>query len=697
MVRSSDTAISIKIIFFRKMALIALVSVIFWSLTWISFEYAEFLAESDSIRKLYLESQKSILKTEVTNLISYITKVKNSIQNGENRDQSGDNDHQRCQQNEDDEILQRIVYLRFGTEGYFFGSTTAGEPLFSNGTITRGGQNLLDLTDPDGIKIIQEQKKAAEQPGGGFVHYRWKKLDSDQPSHKLSFVMSVPSCNWIVGAGLYLDTMEATITAKKEALKSGLINKLTVSIFILCALLLLIFYWANHIARQLHRSIFTFSSFFEKAATDMVTIDLHKLPFREFQEIASGANRMIIEKQLALEEKIKLEQQLRQSHKMEAIGTLAGGIAHDINNILSVIIGNAELAIYDIDSFNPIFKNIEAIRNSSLNAKNIVRQLLSFSRQTDEKKIPVNINGIVRDSVTLLRSSISSSIAIMTELTPEEPFINANPTQIHQILLNLCSNAAHAMEEKKGGVLNISTQVIEADNQQNILLEVEDNGHGIETEIMEKIFDPYFTTKETGKGTGMGLAVVHGIIQNHHGTISVKSSPGHGTTFDIIFPFLHEPHMQTTFPTQGELPTGEGNILFVDDDESLAEMEKEFLERLGYIVTVCTEPEKALALFTADPEAFHLLITDMTMPVMNGKELIRKILDLKPDMLVILCTGYHDKINESSINETGATRYFEKPVDNIEFARAIQELLIFHHKSGFTVKTDSDFHGNPES
>jgi len=313
-----------------------------------------------------------------------------------------------------------------------------------------------------------------------------------------------------------------------------------------------------------------------------VTIKPEMLHFRELQEIAEGANRMIIDQKLAIQEKMKLQQKLRQSHKMEAIGTLAGGIAHDINNILSVIIGNVELAIYDTNKINPLFKNLDAIRTSSLNAKNIVRQLLSFSRQTDEEKITLNLNMLVKESLILLRTSIPSSISIKTDLTSEDSFINANSTQIHQVLLNLCSNAAHAMEAK-GGLLEIGTRVVAISDsgkvEERIMLSVKDQGHGMVPEIIEKIFDPYFTTKTIGKGTGMGLSVVHGIIQNHGGNISVSSSPENGTTFEILFPVVRNTSINTDKLPKRELPRGKGNILVVDDDESLVNMQKEFLVR----------------------------------------------------------------------------------------------------------------------
>ncbi|MBF0468036.1 MAG: cache domain-containing protein [Desulfamplus sp.] len=701
MLKLKNRIVSIQTIFFKNMMLVAFTSVVLWSLIWVFFEYSTFLTESESIRKHYLENQKTLLKTEVSNLLSYIIEMKKQIQgdsrkNPVSRDWQTDIDAQK-------EVLMRIAHLRFGTEGYFFGSTDTGEPLFSNGKITIGTKSVWNLTDPDGVKIIQEQKKAAQNPEGGFVHYRWEKLDSEHPYPKLSFVMRLPAWNWTVGAGLYLDTIETTIAKKRDELKVGLLRKLTAIFFILSALFILIFYWANHISGKLHKAISTFSSFFERAATRMITIDPEKLHFKELQEIADGANKMIIEKQLFLEEKIKLEQQLRQSHKMEAIGTLAGGIAHDINNILSVIIGNAELAAYDIDELDPVLKNLEAIKISSLNARNIVRQLLSFSRQTDEKKAPVNINSIIKESIALLRSSINSSISIQLNLAPEMPLINANHTQIHQILLNLCSNAAHAMEQN-GGVLEISTRLTDANYQQDdsetqssatsplledlseskqnvnpgkhILLSIRDNGHGIDPGIMEKIFDPYFTTKETGKGTGMGLAVVHGIIKNHNGTISVKSTQGQGTTFDILLPVISDTQVIISTPPQTDLITGEGHILFVDDDKSLADMSKDFLEHLGYKVTAFINPVKALAAFREAPDLFQLVITDMSMPVMNGKELIQKILEIRADLPVILCTGYHDKINHNNAKESGITKYFEKPVDNFEFAREIHDIMV---------------------
>ncbi len=379
----------------------------------------------------------------------------------------------------------------------------------------------------------------------------------------------------------------------------------------------------------------------------------------------------------------RMETRLQQAQKMEAIGTLAGGIAHDFNNILGIIIGNTELAIDDVPERNPARLSLEEIRTASFRAKDVVRQLLSFARKTKLEKKPTNIIPIVKESLKLLRSSIPTSVEIRQNIEKNVDTILADPTQINQILINLCTNADHAMED--GGVIVVTLKNVELDEDtvaqypdlnpgRYVNLIVSDTGQGMKPELKDRIFDPYFTTKEVGKGSGMGLSVVHGIIKSHGGTISVDSELGKGTTFSVLFPVI-EKQADSEIETDEELPTGSERILFVDDEESMVYVGRYRLERLGYEVEAQTSPVQALKLFQAKPDQFDLVITDMAMPRMTGDMLVKKILKIRPDMPTILCTGFSEKIDEERSKELGISAYIEKPLDRSDLAKLVRKVL----------------------
>ena len=387
----------------------------------------------------------------------------------------------------------------------------------------------------------------------------------------------------------------------------------------------------------------------------------------------------------AEKEKAALEAQLLHVQKMESIGTLSGGIAHDFNNLLGIILGNAELAMDDLPGWHPAKNNINEIRTASLRARDVVRQLLSFGRMTDPKKRPVKLVQIVEDALKFLRSSIPTSIEIHQNIPNDtDNTILADSTQINQVMINLFTNAAHAMEDA-GGVITIGIENIYLDQisipfypdlapGDYVKLTVSDTGTGIDHEIKDRIFDPYFTTKEVGKGTGIGLSVVHGIVKSHNGAISVDSKFGEGTTFSILFPVAEEEAVTETEPAD-KFPTGNERILIVDDEESMVDIGRGRLERLGYQVEVRTNPIDALELFRADPDQFDLVITDMTMPHITGDKLVKEILKIRSDIPTILCTGFSEKIEEEKAKEIGIRGYIEKPFDRGTLSRLVRKVL----------------------
>ncbi|MCP3872096.1 MAG: PAS domain S-box protein [Desulfobacteraceae bacterium] len=381
----------------------------------------------------------------------------------------------------------------------------------------------------------------------------------------------------------------------------------------------------------------------------------------------------------------KLKEQLNQTQRMEAIGTLAGGIAHDFNNILSGIFGYSQLAKMNITDPSKVSKNIDQVIKGAHKATDLVKQILTFSRKSDHEMQPLKIFMEVKEAVKLLRSSIPSTIEIKENITSKATVL-ADLTQIHQVVMNLCTNAYHAMR-KKGGILTVGLNETEVSNTNNIpdlnitpgtylKLEVSDTGSGIKPEILDKIFEPYFTTKEIGKGTGLGLAVVLGIIEEHNGYIKVYSEPGEGATFHVYFPVIKD---QFDSNSQAEekniIPGGTERIMIVDDEISILTSMQGHLEYYGYTVITFSDSEHALKEFEKDPSQFDLIITDMTMPKMTGKDLSHQILKIRDDLPIILCTGYSESFTEDKALKFGIKKYMQKPIDFQDFLTLIREVL----------------------
>ncbi|MBW1722153.1 MAG: response regulator [Deltaproteobacteria bacterium] len=406
-------------------------------------------------------------------------------------------------------------------------------------------------------------------------------------------------------------------------------------------------------------------------------------------EMADGKQYMTYED---VTERKRLEIQLRQAQKMEAIGTLAGGIAHDFNNILSGVIGYAELALEEVERGTTLEKDIRRVLEAGTRAKDLVNQILAFSRQREQELRPMQIGPVIKEALKLLRASIPSTIDIRQDIRGD-PLVMADPTQIHQILMNLCTNACHAMEEG-GGVLEVGLKEVYLDRNftsrhpeiapgSYLQLTVKDTGSGIPPEIMDRIFDPFFTTKGEAKGTGMGLSVVHGIVKAHGGTITAYSEHGRGSTFHVFLPVVDESGTIER-GTDQPLQTGTERILFVDDEEFQVDLGKQMLERLGYKVTVRTSSVEALKLFRSNPYDFDLVITDMTMPGMTGDVLARELIAERPDIPVILCTGFSTQITEEKALEMGIRAFVMKPIIMSEISHTIRRVLEKDSGSGFS-------------
>jgi nitrogen-specific signal transduction histidine kinase/ActR/RegA family two-component response regulator len=393
--------------------------------------------------------------------------------------------------------------------------------------------------------------------------------------------------------------------------------------------------------------------------------------------------RDITDQKQAEEIRKKLEGQLIQAQKMEAIGTLAGGIAHDFNNILSAVIGYNELLQMKLPKNTMEFDYAHQIGLAGTRAKDLVQQILTFSRQTEKEFKPVEISITVKEVIKLLRSSLPTTIEIKQNIQSDY-LVMGDSTQIHQILMNLCTNAGHAMKEKGGqlliGLKNIKlNEELISDKMKlapgiYVQLSVSDTGHGIPAEHLERIFDPFFTTKERGEGTGMGLSVVHGIVESYKGAIHVSSQEGKGTVFDIYLPAI-ESRADLDKSEAEHMPKGTEHILFVDDEPIIVEMGKSQLEALGYKVSTRSDSLEALALFKSKPDSFDLIITDMTMPKMTGDELAKDIKRIRPDIPIILCTGFSSKLTSKSAQQLDIDGLLMKPIILKDMASAVRKVI----------------------
>ncbi len=386
----------------------------------------------------------------------------------------------------------------------------------------------------------------------------------------------------------------------------------------------------------------------------------------------------------AEEERKTLQAQLQQAQKMEAIGTFSGGIAHDFNNILSAILGYAEMIQEDLPAGSMLANDIDQVIKASHRAKELVKQILAFSRQAETERIPLEPSLIIKEVSKMLRSSLPATIKIQLDLDQDKDLIMADPTQIHQILMNLCTNAYHAMEET-GGTLSISLKkenpirddLVNEPNLQSgefVRLSIADTGSGIEPEIRERIFEPYFTTKETGKGTGMGLSIINDIVKSYGGLVSCHSQPGEGTVFDVYLPVITDTILSEN-TQEDHIQFGDERILFVDDEKIIADMSKSMLERLGYRVTTMTNSVEALTTFQNQSEEFDLVITDQTMSDMTGCDLARRMLQIRPGMPIILCTGFNSLISEEKARSYGIKAFAMKPLARKDIAALVRQVL----------------------
>jgi two-component system cell cycle sensor histidine kinase/response regulator CckA len=392
----------------------------------------------------------------------------------------------------------------------------------------------------------------------------------------------------------------------------------------------------------------------------------------------------LTEQKRAEETQAELETRLMHTQKMEAIGTMAGGIAHDFNNILSGIFGYTELLQLRLPQDEDTVMFLDGILKAARQARDLVQQILTFSRQAAGEPKPMAMQPVVKEALKLLASFLPSTISIRDSIAAGYDLIMGDPSQIHQIVMNLCTNAYHAMEAS-GGVLTVSLKTIEVGTEAlqdpalspgtYLRLEVADTGHGIPPEIRDRIFDPYFTTKTEEKGTGLGLSIIHGIVNNHGGQIQVWSKPGSGATFAVDLPVVGDPKETRAAENADGIEGGTEHILVVDDQQDVIDILQRMLEALGYGVTACSSSLEALDAFRAAPQRFDLILSDMTMPNMTGDRLAREILTIRPGTPVLLCTGFSEQLSPEKAAHIGISHVLMKPVALGDLSSAIRQAL----------------------
>jgi len=400
----------------------------------------------------------------------------------------------------------------------------------------------------------------------------------------------------------------------------------------------------------------------------------------------AGSHTDITGRKQAEEERKSLEAQLIQAQKMETIGTLAGGIAHDFNNILQPILGYGELIRRALPEESQALDDLSQLSKSVARAADLVRQILRFSRHDEHERKVLDISPVVRDVAKLIRSTVPATIEIREKISADCGHVMADPAQIHQVLMNLCTNACHAMLEC-GGTLDICLRAVEVDEEfarlhlhlkpgDYVRVSISDTGHGMDAETMARIFDPFFTTKEVGKGTGLGLSVVHGIVLSHGGEITVESLPGKGSVFDVYLPVADAAcTLEERAGDEDLIPEGSESILFVDDESDISLVVKPLLECQGYSVATCSSPAEALEKFRADPDAFDVVITDYTMPNMIGTRLSMELQRIRPDIPVILTSGFNEFITPKDFKQFGISEYVMKPFNARQLGRVIRRVL----------------------
>lgn len=586
-----------------------------------------------------------------------------------------------------EELLERIARIRFGKEGYVFVNTYDGTPLITDGKRVTRPRNLWELTDPGGVKVIQEERKACEKPEGDFIYYTWNKLSQAIPSPKTSFIKGYPKWRWMVGAGVYLDEVEQVIEERRIELQRTVRNRILSMAGVLLGLGVLAALAAGLFSRWTRRAFAVFTDFFERAADQATTIDDSRLRFGEFARLARSANAMVESRLRAQEQNRILQEDLLRMRKMEALGLLAGGVAHDLNNILAGLVLYPDLLLAELPEDSPLRPHILQIKEGGQRAAAVVADLLAASRggRTEAQVLVLNaeVKRFLQSPEHRKQRELHPQVEMRMELEPDLQNVRCSRTQLGKALMNLVANAMDAIAGSGTVVVSTANRRLEEPwtgyetipAGSYVVLSVQDTGSGIPPSDLGRIFEPFFTKKILGRaGTGLGLTVVWHTVKDSGGFIHLASGAG-GTTFQLFFPATEEAVPDPAAVAGIDDLRGSGQeILVVDDDPVQRDMLGVLLDRLGYRVTTAASGAEAVALVQERP--YDLIILDMILePGMGGRETYEAILRRWPGQRAIIASGYAETEDIQHTLGLGAREAVLKPYTLERIGRAIHDAL----------------------
>jgi len=584
------------------------------------------------------------------------------------------------------EILDYIKQVRFGKNSYIFVVDYQGTVVMNVSQQHLIGKNIWNLEDPNGIKVIQEERKAVENPDGAFIYYTWNKPSTSKPSPKVSFMKGIEDWQWMIGAGLYLDDIQSDIDALQINLKKQIISKMITLLILTMISVFIVIIRTNYTSEKISREQTLLIDFFTNLSSSPEKIDLNKVQFTEFTSLAKSANIMLDRQENIENDKKNIEIQLRQSQKMEALGKIVGGIAHDFNNLLGIMMGYAELLKTNLSKDSQNQSYASQIFDASMRGSKLTKKLLGISRSKEQFAEHIELNTLLNENRELFQKTITARVLLDYKLEEPLPLIYCDQSDLNDCLLNLCINAMHAMKDTEYPKLSFKTShiLIPTINAAKlgitagefIEFAITDNGTGIDEQILEHIFEPFFTTKGD-LGTGLGLSQVYAFMKRCNGAIEIDSIPAKGTRVALLFPAkksYHEKHKQKSTKSRSrETLDGNETILIVDDEPSLTAMTATILENKGYKALTCNSGKSALDILSN--QKVDLLISDMIMPEMSGDELASTVKQQYPQLPILLASGYSEQHNLNQLDPELYENILIKPFDSTALLQRIRSLL----------------------